>query len=201
MKETGADCRGGEEEEEEEEGEDDDDDDDDEDGDKEQGRQGCGAAVPAQGPSRESQEPRILRPPLRDPVPGGGALSSLKGGGVRVSIARPLTPSLPSATANDDDENDYDEHKGKRDGNECNDGCLGILHIVRNWGHARGKPWTPEEVDAIQRLCSQFGGNRWYSEWASPMPSMIDRWPKGNTTKSRGLFPAVGEQGGNQQED
>ena len=38
---------------------------------------------------------------------------------------------------------------------------MGILHIVRNWLHARGKPWTPEEDDAIGRLRSRFGGNRW----------------------------------------
>ena len=87
-------------------------------------------------------------------------------------------------TANDDDKNDYDEHEGKHDGNECKDGCLGILHIVRNRGHTRGKPWTPEDVDAIQRLRSRFGGNRWYSKWAHLMPLMIDRWPKGNTAKS-----------------
>jgi hypothetical protein len=118
------------------------------------------------------------------PPRGGGALSSSKGGGVRVSIARPLTPSSPSATANKDNKNNYDEHKGKRDGNECKDSCLGILHIVPNRGHARGKPWTPEEVDAIQRLHSRFRGNRWYSDWAPPMPSMINRWPKGNTAKS-----------------
>ena len=81
MKETGANCGGGEEE---EDGEDDDDDNDDENGDKEQGRQGCGAAVLARGPSREGQEPRILRPPLRDPAPppqGGGHFVIIKGRG------------------------------------------------------------------------------------------------------------------------
>ena len=111
-------------------------------------------------------------------------MSSSGGGRVRVSIARPLTPGLPSATANDNNENDYDKHNGKHDGDECKDSCLGILCIVRNWEHARSKPWTPEEVDAIWRLHSWFGGNRWYSEWAPPMSLMINRWPKGNTAKS-----------------
>ena len=101
-------------------------------------------------------------------------MSSLGGGGVRVSIARPLTPGLPSATANDNDKNDYDKHDGKHDGDKCKDGCLGILCIVQNWGHARSKPWMPKEVDVIRRLHSWFGGNQWYSQWAPPMTLMIN---------------------------
>ena len=164
MKETGANCGGGEEE---EEGEDNDDDDDNKDGNKEQGRQECGATVPALGPSGEGQEARILRPPLYDPVPpppGGGALSSSKGGGVRVSIARPLTPSSLSPTANDDNENDYDEHKGKHDGNECKDSCLGILHIVWNRG-------TPVASCGCPRRLMQYSGYAHGSGATSGTPS------------------------------
>ncbi len=84
MKETKANCGGGEEDEEGEDDDDDDDDnddddddddddnnedDDDKDGNKEQGQQECGASVPARGLSGEGQEPRILRPSLRDPAP------------------------------------------------------------------------------------------------------------------------------------
>ena len=77
-------------------------------------------------------------------------------------------------TANDDDKNDYNEHNGKHDKDKDKDGCVGILHIVQNQGHAISKPSTPKEVDMLRQLCSRFGGNQWYSKRAPLMPSMIN---------------------------
>lgn len=40
-------------------------------------------------------------------------------------------------------------------------GCEdGVLRIVWNQRHARGKPWTPKEDDAMRGLRSRFGDNR-----------------------------------------
>ena len=103
-----------------------------------------------------------------------------------------MTPGLPSVTANDNNKNNYDKHNGKHNGDKCKDGCLGILSIMQNQGHARSKPWMPKVVDAIWRLCSRFGGYRWYSEWAPPMPLMINQWPKGNTAESLGPISCRG---------
>ena len=147
--------------------------------------------MPAPRLGGEGQEPRIPRPPPRDPVApwglGGGALSSSRGGGVEggdvASILRPLVPHtcLPrmtrtkmvpmNTTAN------MTTTKTK----------MAVWASSASWGHASGKPPAPEEDDTIWQLRSRFGGNQWYSEWAPLMPSMINRWPKGNAAKS--LWP------------
>jgi hypothetical protein len=109
------------------------------------------------------------------PPPHPAHLPQLRGGGGGcVHLALPLTPCSPSMTANDNDNNDYNEHDGKHNNDKDEDGCVGVLHIMRNRGHASGKPSTTEENDMIQWLCLRFGGNQWYSERAPLMPSMIN---------------------------
>ena len=83
----------------------------------------------ALGPGGESQEPWIPHLPLRDPAASrGGALG---GGHHHVHHVLPWPLRSPSTTANNDDENDYDEHDGNHNYNEDEDICVGILRILR----------------------------------------------------------------------